>query len=44
MGDHVSSRDLRIHCINSVLCEHVLSLGCQQVTRGYALPPTQGNP
>ena len=37
MGDHVSSRDLCIHCINSVLCEHVLSLGCQRVTRGYAM-------
>ena len=34
-GDHVQTRDHGIVCINSVRCEHVLSLGCQRVTRGY---------
>ena len=36
-GGHVPSRDLCLSSINSVMCEHVFSLGCQRVTRGYEM-------
>ena len=33
----MTSRDLCLGSINSVMCEHVFSLGCQRVTRGYEM-------